>query len=446
MRLEILKQPSLAPQAHNGEHLPPGTDSVFGVDTSEDFRNRVARMAKSLRRYDVQGMNRVASVLMWGRSGSFLLSSYLDGHEDVLMLPESSGYELLEYYEKRRELPLRQKLLGYATLDHEAVKFFQGDFAISPVEYQAAVQAIVESYGDCPPEFLESRRAFFLFVHIAYNLALGRDVCACPLIVFAQHLWDNRAAQQLAEDFPEARFIHTVRDPISSCDAVFHYHLDALGDRFLPLPYTALVCLVDKDRPHTGMESRTRTIRFEDLHSDPDGTMRGLALWLRIPYRPTLLASTFNGIPYVISRDGKTWSGRRVEQLQRLSRHLSPLDRAFLCALLYQNFAEWNYPFPKAFRNPSVRFIVFISLFLVPMRTEFIAARVAWKCRILPSLKKGNLPRAATTLLSLVFCRARIIRLVTPVFLRRATRKTTLLEIGQAEESVEQPAARAHTI
>ena len=30
-------------------------------------------------------------------------------------------------------------------------------------------------------------------------------------------------ARHLVEDFPQAKFVHTIRDPISSCDGVFHF-------------------------------------------------------------------------------------------------------------------------------------------------------------------------------------------------------------------------------
>ncbi len=103
----------------------------------------------------------------------------------------------------------------------------------------------------------------FLLAHIAYNLALGRSPTSShPLIVYAQHAWDDRVAKQLVEDFPQTKFLHTIRDPISSCDGVFHYHFSRTAESFprvyILAPYTALFCLTNKDGPHFGMEPRTR--------------------------------------------------------------------------------------------------------------------------------------------------------------------------------------------
>ena len=40
-------------------------------------------------------------------------------------------------------------------------------------------------------------------------------------MVYAQHEWDAEIANRILEDFPAARFIHTIRDPISAFDRLF---------------------------------------------------------------------------------------------------------------------------------------------------------------------------------------------------------------------------------
>lgn len=409
-------------------------NALFRAERSKDLRGVIAQKIEDLRHYDVLGMERVVAIVMWGRSGSLLLSSYLDGHEDVMMLPELCGQRLYEFFERYQSLPWRDRLIAYAALEPEHPQFFEGAFAISPDQYYAAVQAILEFHGKLPPEFLESRRAFFIFVHIAYNLALGRRPASShPLMVYAQHEWDNLVAGNLVEDFPEAKFVHTIRDPISSCDGVFHYLFGTLVERFprtyTQAPYSALRCLINKDRPHLGMESRTRTIRFEDLHCDTADTMRDLSDWLGLAYQVTLLDSTFNGIPWVVTRDGKAWSGQRLEQVQRHSWDLSRKDRGLLFAVLYENFADWNYPCPTIFGNPIVRCIVFVSLFLVPMKMEIIAARGVFKRWILPSVRHGNMSAAIKSLLGIGFYRLKIIGLLVPAFFRRCVYGTRLLQV-----------------
>ncbi len=424
----------------NPEEIRQRAKALFCAEQSADLRGVIAEKIEDLRHYDVLAMDRVVAILSWGRSGSLLLSSYLDGHDDVMLLPELCGWRLHEFFERYPALAWRDKLLAYAAFEPDYPRFFEGQFAISPAQYYAAVQAILEFYAEWPPEFLESRRAFFLFVHIAYNLALGRrPVSSQPWIVYAQHAWGNVAARQLVEDFPQTRFVHTVRDPISSCNGMFHFLLDALPEplprTYIRAPYSALACLNNTDRPHFGMESRTRTIRFEDLHRDLAETMRDLTDWLGLPYQASLLDSTFNGVPWVVARDGKAWSGRRSEQIQRHSGDLSPKDRALLFALFYENFVAWNYPCPKTFGNPMVRCMVFVSLFLVPMKMEITAARVMFKRRILPALRHGNISSVIRCLLGIGLCRLKIIGILVSVFFRRRASGTTLLQVGHGRHS-----------
>jgi Sulfotransferase family len=411
------------------EELVARANALFHDEQCKDLRGVIAEKTEDLRRWDVPAMDRIAAILMWGRSGSLLLASYLDGHDDVIMLPESCGQRLYDFFESYRSLPLRDKLIGYAAIDDTYPRFFEGDFAISPEKYYAAVAAIMEVYGGLSPDFLESRRAFFLFIHVAYNLALGRRPASSrPLIVYAQHVWDDAMATHLVEDFPLAKFVHTIRDPISSCDGIFHHHLKFV-EHHIFLPYMALYLLADKDRPQSGMESRTRVIRFEDLHRDIDETMRDLAAWLGLPYQATLLESTFNGVPWVVTRDGEAWTGRRLAQVQRYSRNLSGKDRALLYALFYENFADWNYPCPKIFTHTTVRCLVFAALFLAPMKMEITAARVVFKRRILPFIRRGAVLPALRSSLAIGFCRVKIIRLLTSVFFRRYAHGTTLLQV-----------------
>jgi hypothetical protein len=418
-------------------------NALFHTEESQDSRGLIAQKIEALRHYDVLAMDRVAAVLAWGRSGSVLLSSYLDGHEDVILLPEVSGWKLYEFFERYQSLPWRDKLIAYpAYVVPHVTGFFDGDFAISPAQYYASVQAILEFYADWPPNFLESRRAFLLFVHLAYELSLGRRPSSShPLIVYAQHNPDNGVARQLLEDFPQVKFVHIIRDPISSCNAMFRFVFGTLAENaprsYFLAPYWALLSVIDQDRPQLGMESRTRTIRFEDLHSDTVRTIHDLCDWLGLPYQATLLESTFNGIPLVTKSDGKVWSGPRLERVQRYAPNLSPKDRALLYALLYENFIDWNYPCPKIFGNPVVRCLVFVSLVAFPMKMEIIAARGLFKRWILPAVRKGNLLRAIKSLLGMGFYRLKIIQLLVPSFFRRCVSGTTLLQVDHKPRPAE---------
>jgi hypothetical protein len=168
------------------------------------------------------------------------------------------------------------------------------------------------------------------------------------------------AGRLLVEDFPQAKFVHTIRDPISSCDGIFRYHFPFVENHIL-LPSMTLFLLANKDGPQAGMESRTRAIRFEDLHCNLAETMRDLSDWLGLPYQATLLDSTFNGIPWVVTRDGKAWSGRRLEQVQRQSANLSRVRIEHSCSQCSTK-TSWTGTIPVQ-RSLEIRLSVVSCLF-----------------------------------------------------------------------------------
>jgi hypothetical protein len=446
----------------SAEEILLNANALFRAEQSKDLQDLIAAKIADLRHYDVQAMDRAVAICFWGRSGSILMASYLDGHDEVIMLPATRSGSIYTFVELYQSLSWHQKLIAYPAFTklYDTTSegagcygsFFEGPFAISPSQYYAAIQAIREVYGKWPAEFLMSRRACFLFVHIAYNLALGRRPASSrPLIVCSLHEWSDARATEFVEDFPQARFIHTIRDPISSFDSFFNWFFAA--ELLRPIepsrskratvarvmqparhisdlaPWSVVRFLVDTDRPHCGMEWRTRAVRFEDLHRDTARTMRDLAKWLGLPYQETLRDSTFNGIPYVVTGDGKTWSGPRPAKAQRHLRNISGKDRALLFALFYENFRAWNYPCPKIFGKPIVRCLAVVMLILLPMKMEFIVARAVFKRRVLPSLRHGNIVIVMKSLLRLSFCRLAIIWLLMREAYRRLVCRKALLQI-----------------
>lgn len=462
-------QPSGGKNSNNGTKMPATVyftaeeilrkaDALFRAEQSQDLASLVAEKAKEIRRYDVLAMNRVVAVEAWGRSGSVLLASYLDAHEDVIMLPALRSDAIYGFFQLYGSLTLQQKLTAYPAFVEQydaqsegagcGRSFFTGAFAVSRMQYYASVKAICEAADAWPQDFVNSHRALFISVHIAYNVALGRrPASATPLIVSAQHGRDDERAARFVEEFPEAKFIHTVRDPISSFERLFDWFFDPtlLPDRqplsgtanalhparyiSLLAPLTVLDALIEADRPHPGTESRTLAVRFEDMHCNLADTMRELAAWLDICYQTTLVESTFNGIPYVVTRDGQSWSGSRPDKTQRQVRNLSLKDRALLYALFYEDFLAWKYPCPKIFGSTIVRTLVLFIVPFLPMKMELIVARAALKRRVLPWLRRGNVSVPIDSLLRIAYCRLALLWLLLRSAPGRLAHRRTPLEL-----------------
>jgi hypothetical protein len=390
-------------------------------EAKDDLQSHVAWNIGDIRHFDVENMERVVSILPCGRSGSFLLTSYLDGHDDVLMLPLYLSTSIYEFYDSNKRLSLLDKLITYPV----ALKFFEGDFSILAANYYAAVKAVFKVLDSQSLAFLESSRSFFLFLHVTYSVALGRlPATRHPLIVFAQHTFNSELAKRLVEDFPQARFIHTVRDPLTNCGRSYPMFIPWSG--YLAPAYVVRM-LGKYDEPHAGMQSRTRAVRFEDLHLNLKMTMETVADWLGLRYQPSLLESTFNGVPWVVERESSSWSGPRPEQAARDARNISFTDKGLLFAVLNEDFVAWNYPCHKSFKSPLVRVVIFILVFLVPMRIEIIETRRLLKN--IASLRRGRFSCAVKGLVQIFICRLIVMALAAAILCRRLVFGKHLLRV-----------------
>jgi hypothetical protein len=396
-----------------------------------------------LQQYDVPGMETAVSICFWGRSGSLLLASYLDGHDDIVILPMLASEAIYLCFYEYRSLSVWEKLLAYPEYSEfrksSEAALFKGDFAIAAAEYYAAVHALFAIYGDRPAAWLDSRLRFFQLVHVAYAVATGRR-CGNPrpLMIYAQHCTDDEVATRFVEDFPSARFIHTIRDPISSFDSWFDRVLELrtvwchptdVDPHYFSPGFDAVRDLLTWDRAHRGMEARTRAIRFEDLHLAPEATMRRVADWLGIPYVPCLIESTWNGTPWVVKVRGVAWCGSNPDNARRRSNNLDLADRLLMYALLRDNFIAWNYPSPKAMRQRWIRLCILAMLWIVPMKLELATARWMLRLQALPNLRRGRLGFACRAPFFLLKCRLKMMLLIASQARLRLAGNRVLLKV-----------------
>lgn len=395
-----------------------------------------------LRHYDVQGMDTAVAMCFWGRSGSFLLASYLDSHDDIVMLPMIASEAIYPFFQEYEPLSVWEKLIAYPEYSEakkgDGAMFFKGDFAIAAADYYAAVLALFETYGDRPAAWLDVRSRFFQFLHAAYSVAIGRRPGnPRPLMIYAQHWTDEDLAGRFLEDFPKGRFIHTIRDPISAFDSwydrkeemrtLYNRPTDP-GASYFPLAVDTFNDLLTWDRSHRGMEQRTCAIRFEDMHVAHEVTMRRLADWLGIPYRPSMLESTWNGVPYVVEIRGVASCGPNPANARRRSKNLDVADRLMVFALLQHNFIAWNYPSPRAMRRRWIRLCSIALTWLLPTKIELAAARWVMRVQALPSLRSGRLRFAFGAPLFLLRQRLRMMLLIATEARARLTGSRNLLK------------------
>jgi hypothetical protein len=363
--------------------------------------------------FEPAAIEAAVAVCFWGRSGSFLLQSYLDSHEEVVSLPEIAGQSIYAFCDEFPTLSVWDRLVAYPfyaeALEGESAALLSGKYSVSAEHYFAAIHSLYEAYGSKDDPASTSCKRFFQYLHVAFAVASGRRCNSpTPLLVCSQHWTDDSLAQRFIADFPNGKFIHTVRDPISALDSWFDRQIAMqrlgiaidgkvsrqrwgfLSSRYMDPSGQTVRSLLRWDRAHAGMAERTRAVRFEDMHLDPENTMRRLAAWLGIGYRDSMIESTFNGVPFVWDSGGKSWVGAYPNNALRRSKNLFASDRALYFVLLRENFLRWNYPYRKIPGQQYLGILYVAFLALLPTKFEVLNLRLIWREQIVPAIRKGN--------------------------------------------------------
>jgi len=115
----------------------------------------------------------------------------------------------------------------------------------------------------------------------------------------------------ILERYPEARFVHLVRDPRSVAAAIAR--LDrATGQEtdMVEIGLTVRRSFAAAERNARGLgESRYFVLRYEDLLKDPEATMHGMAAFLGIGWSDSLLVPTVGGVE---ATSNSAWAERKV--------------------------------------------------------------------------------------------------------------------------------------
>ncbi len=131
--------------------------------------------------------------------------------------------------------------------------------------------------------------------------------------------------EALEQVYPDGRVLSLVRDPWSWYASARRFNPKRYGQRddavaqWCAATETALA------------DERVTLLAFRDLVSEPEGTMRALAAWLRIEFGPTMLEPTFNGLPIgPNSSFAPSEAPVSSEPLERGRRELSGEDSAYV--------------------------------------------------------------------------------------------------------------------
>lgn len=210
-------------------------------------------------------------IVACGRSGTTMLRVMFEQHPDIAIPPES--YFPVSFWRRRERYATPDGGIDLAVmagdlLRHERFLAWRVDPAL-----------VRERLTGVAPDYPEAIRR----VYELYASSHGKARYGDKTPPFLMHM------RMLAERFPEARFVHLVRD---GRDVV----LSLRDQPFAPSSFTGAaeywagrVRRARQAGERLG-PARYREVRYEDLVADPERELRGLCGFVELAYSPAMLA------------------------------------------------------------------------------------------------------------------------------------------------------------
>lgn len=322
-----------------------------------------------------------------GGSGTLLLQSLLDEHPEIISLPALYGRELIKFWHETQIREVEEFANAFVNSPYH-VYWFDADAE----RYKAVFQHGLHTLGDNKNENIAIDKDIFSAnlilqlskgemnlchfissVYIAYAKTREYKHARDCWLLFPFHQNPPEYAKLLADNFPKIKFIHMVREPIQCLASGIRFEskqptgrADPYWSAWLLNPNPGSTPLIEADHIDSC------AIRLEDIHAQPEKTMRSLSHWLDIEWNPVLLESTFNGKKWWNRPDLLTVNGFN-QAFTKFNGHdvISRFDKVRLEFLFSVWKKAWNYNQPSYVNSPFYEKLIKLSLYF-PFKINFL--------------------------------------------------------------------------
>ena len=337
-------------------------------------------------------ITRVVALMSSSRSGTSLMSSLLDFHPHILSIPDNYLWAFSDFWDEHGGLPAADVVtafvshyhglifdasvaqpstglpdwagsdLGLTTLGENRDQALSAD----PAVFRATMLRLL------PADETVTRRLFFQAMHIAYADAVGRKVAANPIILYGLHIAHPHRVRKFVDDFPNALFLHMIRDPMQSTASQFR-QFDLINTTIGATMVGLVQSIIGSVPLVADARARTRIVRLEDVHADGKRVMINVCAWLGIPFNESALRSTYNGLKFWNEKGQPQVSGISTDYIKpRHEEYTSAFDNFRIRALCARrHFVLGYYRDSFLLRRRAIQ-ILLAPLLLWPLRTERI--------------------------------------------------------------------------
>ncbi|AVR46906.1 hypothetical protein C7S20_17465 [Christiangramia fulva] len=284
------------------------------------------------------------------KSGTSLIRALFDGISRYAVLPiETHPFQILDYgirYPYRKQNPkslhfgeAQKKGLAWIRKSNINVDKYSDSLTIDMFD-EDRFQKEIEKNQSCMNEkrFLED---YFSAVFISYK---GNHSLRDTQRFVEKSVENMEFAADLKKIYPEAKFIHIIRNPYSNLVSLRKYK----GKKkypFLDKPIKALYESYYYLDRNERLIDNYEIIKYEDLISRPENTLRRMCENLNITFNSKMLVPTIN--------NGNSWKGNSTtdmkfsgisdEKLYNWKKEICPLEIAFVNKLFPHVLDRFKY-------------------------------------------------------------------------------------------------------
>ena len=308
----------------------------------------------------VRGPGLHAPIFLLGchKSGASLLRALLDGHPQLFAAPLETHFfqatgAWIDYGLRRawpRDLEPAQKVeaLLDSVREYHTRPDRYGDAALSGRFDLAALREDLEAGSFATP-----REGFETHLRALHRSLTGRELPREARVV-EKSVEHAECAPLLRRLFPDARFVHVVRNPYASLVASRRAK-SRRGHPYLGRIARSLRSSFYHLSRNLELLDGYRVVRYEDLVAQPRETLEAVAGFLGIAFSETLLQPTLLGESW----DGNSSSDRRFRgissrPLDAWRAHVHPLEILLVNELLGPAPERWGYPPLPARRSDAL--------------------------------------------------------------------------------------------
>jgi protein-tyrosine sulfotransferase len=340
-----------------------------------------------------------------GRSGSTLLRSLLDNHPQLVVWPfEWSYFTAFNEYAAGRpaRFLVRDLVAHFRQTEFSQLELYAADLGGRTYQLDAINQQLFfEQLRQYDADYVTRREFLQLTMH-AFVAALGRSSSPSRFVVTV-----NQPCDALLEDFPDARILAMIRNPLHTYVSVKRYYFKsadlstvdrcavyrprAANSRFryglLETAVAPIVFTYDWIGRHRA-DARIHDVRLERLQSNPERVMREVADFLGVTYDPSLVRPTILGTSHGSNMSsGETSAGtivvENLAESRKYAKDLTAYEFWWASQLVARAAEIAGYPTDE--NSPPAR--PGVKALLLPLHHEFPTRALRGK--------DGSLKRAA---------------------------------------------------